>query len=608
MIPRPLSIAILACAGLAASSQALALGFGRIPESITFGQALDLTVPLRLDAGESLAPGCVQAEVRIGEQRLPPGALQIVVASSGTGRDAWQLRLRSATVVREPLVAVNLAVGCNGAVTRQFVVFADPASTQAAAPRVARAEGLPAAMAAEAVPRAVRGAGGLLHEAPHAPTHAPARKQAHKQAHESAHEPAHQPAPKAKVDAAQASAQARADTPAVAARSPAAGSTAAQLKPDDSEQRLKAATLAVAAQDAALALAAQTARAAEAAAAEQRLAAMDAQLKLVRDEATAHRSSMELMRQRLAQGDEQGRVQPMLAAAIACLLLLVLWLGWRVRELQRERQAAGGRGAACADEAAARPLGFAGLNEPAAAAAVPAGETDTLPPPAPSAALLPAQAWLEAPLTRPVSVDELIDLEQQAEFFLVLGDEDATVELLMSHLRSSDGTSPLPYLKLLEVYRRRDDRDNHERLCRRFSQRFDAVAPQWDADPEQGRDLQDYPAVLSTLQDAWPRPLDAMEELEKLLLRKRSGELFELPAYRDVLTLYSVARDLHRQQEQPSDDVDVLLPLGGGAAASCSIFDNLDCSVPAPAADDRPTAPVDLDLSEPVPSVRAALR
>ena len=89
MIPRPLSIAILACAGLAATSQALALGFGRIPESITFGQALDLTVPLRLDAGESLAPGCVQAEVRIGEQRLPPGALQIVVASSGTGRDAW---------------------------------------------------------------------------------------------------------------------------------------------------------------------------------------------------------------------------------------------------------------------------------------------------------------------------------------------------------------------------------------------------------------------------------------------------------------------------------------------------------------------------------------
>ena len=67
--------------------------------------------------------------------------------------------------------------------------------------------------------------------------------------------------------------------------------------------------------------------------------------------------------------------------------------------------------------------------------------------------------------------------------------------------------------------------------------------------------------MLAALQAAWPRPLDAMAELENLLFRKRSGELFELPAYRDVLILYSVARDLHRQLDQPAHDVDVLLPL-----------------------------------------------
>ena len=38
-------------------------------------------------------------------------------------------------------------------------------------------------------------------------------------------------------------------------------------------------------------------------------------------------------------------------------------------------------------------------------------------------------------------VDELIDLEQQAEFFLVLGEEESAIDLLMSHLRSSGGTS-----------------------------------------------------------------------------------------------------------------------------------------------------------------------
>ena len=160
-----------------------------------------------------------------------------------------------------------------------------------------------------------------------------------------------------------------------------------------------------------------------------------------------------------------------------------------------------------------------------------------------------------------MSVDELIDLEQQADFFLVLGEEEAAVDLLMVHLRSTGGTSPLPYLKLLEIYRRRQDREAYGRLRKRFGQRFNAVAPAWDADPDQGRDLLDYPSVLQVLQACWGAPLDAMAELENLLFRKRGGELFELPAYRDVLTLYAVARDLHRQAGQAPADVDVLLPL-----------------------------------------------
>lgn len=580
MISRPLSIAILVCAGLAAASQALALGFGRIPESIPFGQSLDLSVPLRLEAGESLAPSCVQAEVHVGDHRLPPGALQVVLEPRG---DDWRVRLRSATVVQEPLVAVNLAVGCNGSVSRQFVVFADPPSTQAELPRVALAEvppPPPVAVPAEALPRAAASA---------------ARPAARK------------PARKAQAETPRTRTQAS----ALAARSPTPKNPAPRLKLEEPEERLRAATLAVAAQDAALASAAQAASAAEAAAsaAEQRMAAMEANLKSMRDDAAANRASMELMRQRLAQSEDQSRMQSLLAAVVAALLLLVLWLGWRVRALQRERQAAWWQGAAAAEGAAAVPAGDAPevATKPAAAApAVLLDEPDTLPPIVQPDAVPPPVVLAEESLTRPVSVDELIDLEQQAEFFLVLGEEDAAVDLLMSHLRSTGGTSPLPYLKLLEIYRRRGDHDAYERMRRRFSQRFNAVAPEWAADPEQGRDLQDYPVVLAVLQAAWPRPLDAMTELENLLFRKRSGELFELPAYRDVLALYSVARDLHRHLDQPTHDVDVLLPLGVGEAASPSIFDNLDSSFPDGAAEDRPTAPVDLDLSEPTTASSAA--
>jgi hypothetical protein len=570
MISRPLSIAILACAGLAAASQVLALGFGRMPESIPFGQSLDLSVPLRLEAGESLAPGCAQAEVHVGDHRLPSAALQVLLEPRG---DDWRVRLRSATVVQEPLVAVNLAVGCSGSVSRQFVVFADPPSTQAEAPPP-----MPAAAPAEALPRAAASA---------APS--PARKPVRKA--------------QAQAEVPRARTQVRSTAPTLAARSPVPKNPTPRLKLEEPEERLKAATLAVAAQDAALAAAAQAASAAEAAAsaAEQRMAGMEADLKSMRDDTVANRASMELMRQRLAQSEDQSRIQSMLAALVAALLLLVLWLGWRVRALQRERQAAWWQGATTADEAAAAPADaepeIAAEAAAAAPAAVPTGP-DTLPPIVQPVAPLPT-VLVEESLTRPVSVDELIDLEQQAEFFLVLGEEDAAVDLLMSHLRSTGGTSPLPYLKLLEIYRRRSDHDAYERMRRRFSQRFNAVAPEREADPEQGRDLQDYPAVLAVLQAAWPQPLDAMTELENLLFRKRSGELFELPAYRDVLVLYSVARDLHRQLDQPTHDVDVLLPLGLGEAASPSIFDNLDSNFPEGAAEDRPTAPVDLDLSEP---------
>jgi hypothetical protein len=204
-------------------------------------------------------------------------------------------------------------------------------------------------------------------------------------------------------------------------------------------------------------------------------------------------------------------------------------------------------------------------------------------------------------------VDDLIDLEQQAEFFMVLGDEGAAVDLLQSHLRSTGGRSPLPYLKLLAIYRRRGEHEAHERLRQRFNPRFGVVAPGWDADPEQGRDLLDYPAALAALQACWQQPSHAMAELEALLFHEGGGEPLELPACRDLLSLYSVARDLRRQADQPTPDIDLLLPLSAGDElaldAPISIFDTLAAGNAGqallPQQPPRAAVDVDLDLSEP---------
>ncbi len=610
MYPRPLSIAILAIGGLAAASDALALGFGRIPESMPFGQALDLSVPVRLDAGDSLTPGCVQAEVHVGEQRLAPGAVVVTLERRAEARDDMRLRIRSATVVQEPSVAVSLTLGCYSSVSRQFVVFADPPDRRADTILAAAADvpSAPVRPVAALAPLSTQPQAEMRRQAAVTTSAAGSRP-----ASDGERPMAKQASRSAQVDAAGPPIQATSMPASLAATAErtkrSAPAAAPRLKLEEAEELLRAATLAVAAQDAALASASQAASTAQAAAsaAEQRLVALESNLSTLRDEASAHRAAMDQMRSRLAEAEDQSRMQTVLMAIVAALGALTLWLGWRVRSLQRERQAAGWQAAQSAP-APEQPEDLGTANESAAALPVVTSPAPLLVEESPTAshtnALLPPSALAEETLIRPVSVDELIDLEQEAEFFVVLGEEESAVDLLLSHLRSTGGTSPLPYLKLLEIYRRRGDREACERIRKRFSQRFNAVAPEWDADPEQGRDLQDYPAVLAALQACWARPPDAMAELENLLFRKRSGELFELPAYRDVLTLYSVARDLHRTVEQPTiPDVDVLLPLAAGdgaTLASPSIFDTFAVGKPAaePESGDRPTAPVDLDLSD----------
>jgi hypothetical protein len=204
--------------------------------------------------------------------------------------------------------------------------------------------------------------------------------------------------------------------------------------------------------------------------------------------------------------------------------------------------------------------------------------------------------------SREVSIDELLDLEQQAEFFVALGQDDAAVELLLEHLQHTGGGSPLPFLKLLEIHRRRGDRSDYERMRARFNHRFNAYAPDWEVDLQSGRLLSDYPIVLSRLQQVWTRPLDSMAELEVLMFRTSQGELFDLPAYREVLLLYALARDLLDHESVDTGRVDLLLPLSDGGEFSST--------APAPLTDigqvgrtggldflDQPTAPIDLDLT-----------
>ena len=144
---------------------------------------------------------------------------------------------------------------------------------------------------------------------------------------------------------------------------------APRLQLEEPEELLRAATLAVAAQDAALASASQATRAAQAAAsaAEQRLVALESNLLTLRNEAAAHQAAMDQMRSRLAQSDDQSLVKTVLMVFVVALGALTLWLGWRVRSLQRERQAAWWQGVQSARQPE-EPEALELAVEPAAAA------------------------------------------------------------------------------------------------------------------------------------------------------------------------------------------------------------------------------------------------
>jgi hypothetical protein len=145
---------------------------------------------------------------------------------------------------------------------------------------------------------------------------------------------------------------------------------------------------------------------------------------------------------------------------------------------------------------------------------------------------------------RPVSVEELLDLDQQVEFFMVLGQEQSAIDLLLGHVRATGGTSALPYFRLLQIYRQQGDEEAYERTRDRFNQRFNAQAPDWHGDLAAGRVLMQYPEVVAKLQRAWPQPLRAVAELESLLLRRSDLEPFDMPAFHDILTLHALVRDL----------------------------------------------------------------
>lgn len=573
-----------------------ALGFGQASHQVVLGQALDFTAEVRIEPEEVAEADCLRAEVSFGEVRL--GGSQVRTqwdsAKDAVGSPSRRIvRVSTQSPVSEPIVTVDITVGCKTRLSRQFVVFADPPAVQSS----------PQAAAAPAVTRPSTGPATAAPPAAAAPSSV-GRMSAQSSAAADARPQGRRSRDRADARGASRSRSAPAVTAPAPRSAPARGAAVEQprlrLDPIDAElfstPKLQLSTVlgqadAVRDEDrqAAAALWRALSTTPEQAAQEaQRLRQLEQSLEALRQESAATRQALEGLQASLRQAQAERYANPLVYALLVLCVALAAGMVW----MARQRGTAPGvwwrpsaLGSLPADPAAGAAVGEASSPATVAVGGRPSGAAASLaltsPPPggsappqpvSPPAVREPAPAALvpEPPVQLSVqgevdpgkvAVEELIDLEQQAEFFIVLGQDESAIELLRGHLREHRDPSPMPYMKLLEIYKRRGERQAYDEVREEFNRRFNAYAPAWEEGLGAGRSLEEYPTVIDRLQALWETPVRAIEVLQASLLRGDAGSKgFDLPAYRELLMLYGIARE-RVQLESTGELVDVLLPL-----------------------------------------------
>lgn len=620
---------LLASTGLlSAAGDAQALGFGRSVNASHLGQPLNFAATVRLESDESLARECVTAEVLSGDFRVAPAAVRISVEPAPNPGERL-VRVTTTTAIDEPVVTVTVTAGCQQRLSRNFVTLVDPPGINLAGTTAPETSLPPQRLEPETAPVVAVTEAAEAASAPRRATPVPSVEGAQRARIATRVAPA--PRPRAATEASPRKPRERKSSSASLAAAPRSSGARLQLEPGAIVAAAQAAsaasaaaaqaTAAAASEVAASTMAAASATAA-ASAAQERIAGLEEQLRVLREESQKTQKALATLQSTLSQAQDQRYSNPLVYALGALAALLAVGFGalwWRQSQARQNSQwwlAPAGGGVAMASTA--RPATPA--RAPAEAAAAARQETqpavmderhlvhtqtgESLPaaisPPTepPVSVLPPSAAEAGTPPRRELSVEELIDLEQQADFFVVLGQEDAAIDLLMGHVRSSGGASPLPYLKLLEIYRRRGDQDAYERVRERFNRRFSAYAPDWNSDLVEGRTLDDYAPMLRQLQRLWDEPQRVTQMLDAALMRQDSeGETYDLPAYRELLFLYSIARDLG---EHPSNAraVDLELPMDGSVEKPIEELTASRLMGFAPT--NQLTVQVDLDVTRPM--------
>nr|WP_295776976.1 hypothetical protein [Rhodoferax sp.] len=588
------------------------LTLGRAQGAIFVGKPLDLRVQLQADASEELQSSCMSAEVFYGETLVDPSRVSVSIDDAqGAGGKGPTVRVTAAVLIDEPIVTVNFRVGCQQKSSKRYTLFPDVATnvvepaSRAPAPRGAAADvALPvagatatgSARASDAKPKRSR-------STPVAPEAASASK----------------PAPMAKVTgpAQPVDATAGASPPFAKAAAKTSGKSRLKLDPLDlSIERdpvLRATTelLTMPQENAALR--------AEAAALWRALNASPEELLLDEAKARAFEKDLKSLYAVTAENqkglvDLVAKVQRAesqryanglvytLAALCLVLLLGLVWVWRRARaarpmswmevvddaddslmaELVKSppvsRTSAHGALAsrpAALSAAAPKPVitPTANVDPPAAVPLTtldfdldafelhPKPKADVAASPPASTARPPSPGGardLSMSVSgglRAIDSAELLDVRQQADFFLALGEHQKAIDVLTTRIAQVGESSPLVCLDLLKIYHKLGRESEFEFMRQEFNNWFTGRVPVIDDFSNEGRSLEKYPKVIDQIVALWPDSR-VLEYIENCIYHHSTDVYepdFDLLAYRELLLLHGIAKRIVRLSDDAGD-------------------------------------------------------
>jgi hypothetical protein len=163
-----------------------------------------------------------------------------------------------------------------------------------------------------------------------------------------------------------------------------------------------------------------------------------------------------------------------------------------------------------------------------------------------------------------VNAEELFDIQQQADFFLSLGQHDQAIDVLQNHISDNLETSAVAYLDLFDIYHKVNKREDFDTLRDEFNRVFNAQVPEFEHYGLSSRGLEDYAPAMQRIQALWPSA-KVLDVIEESIFRKPDHETqpFDLAAYRELMLLYGVAKEISEpdaQGDEAAVDFDLTSP------------------------------------------------